>query len=302
MEDNFYTKDFNYYQLVCWQDYIKMNGLAILKELWKIEQIYHRFQGKERFLKAYVIKVSDATLASQQGINVRTVKGIIEKLEKYGLIKILSDRNDPSEVHKNRATEYLIVKPIPLPPVVRINEDYIQWFGKPVYVREIEFMKELLDEEKLHLSLQNDTPKNEIMYEKGEEKLHPKQKKKKKTNNNPSCNSSVKENSNPDNVVVLDLKVNKIISDLNQVNAFKQHDITKIVLKLMKKYPIKDLEYIANYYLQVGCNSNVRNLYPYLEYAIKHKDEYIVSKQPQEAMKQKTSDILNLIELFNNSK
>ena len=55
----------------------------------------------------------------------------------------------------------------------------------------------------------NDTPKNEIMYEKGEEKLHLNRRRKRKQTTTRLVILR-KENSNPDNVVVLDLKVNKI--------------------------------------------------------------------------------------------
>ena len=118
MQDNFYVKDFRHYQLLGWQHYLGTTAFLVLKELWAMEQTTNYHINKNAFLQSRVFSVSDKQLMELLGIGSKnTIKDAILKLEKYKLIKIISDRN---KNHIGFATEYLITKPIPIPQNIRV--------------------------------------------------------------------------------------------------------------------------------------------------------------------------------------
>ncbi|GEC90710.1 hypothetical protein [Brevibacillus brevis] len=144
----FYTMDTNFYELLGWQHYIKDCGLAVMKMLWKLEQIYHFRKQRDWETESEEVIVSDAELAELIGTSLNSIKRAIngdKKLGKiglieYGLIRPIKDRRFNK---KGEATQWIITKPIPFPEEIRTPQAFITLFGIVWCEQQIERLKEL---------------------------------------------------------------------------------------------------------------------------------------------------------------
>ncbi len=287
MQDNFYVKDFRHYQLLGWQHYLGTTAFLVLKELWAMEQTTNYHINKNAFLQSREFSVSDKQLMELLGIGSKnTIKDAILKLEKYKLIKIISDRN---KNHIGFATEYLITKPIPIPENIRVPKTLNALNGE---VRCKQIIDELISLN--HMVAESDTS-TEDNIEHGSEKDETSSSQNLPPNKEPRPKTKT---SSKGDVFYMnkDPKIRTIVESLSKVKEFQRFDIKSDVHKLHKDYSIDVLEKVAYYYEQKGQNTHVRNLYSYLKKACENIDDYLLNNDNLE----KLGDVDT--EFFKNSK
>ncbi|MCH4828061.1 hypothetical protein [Planococcus halocryophilus] len=125
----FYFKN-KMYDLAGWPNYIDFTGMYLLDKFCELEQLRH-YNPKKKVdwdIQSYWFFISDKELSDFANIKSRTtLKKHIDKLIKFNLIETKEDR---AKNHKGKATQYRIVKPLPLPPEVKFSETYIKRYGE----------------------------------------------------------------------------------------------------------------------------------------------------------------------------
>lgn len=140
----FFSLNNKLYELIGWQKKLSANHMYILKTMWDIEQTFHNSQSNRHLnwdMESFWFHLSDKDLMDLTGIKSRsTVSAKVKELVQLGLLETSDER---SKNHEGKATEYRIVKPIPLPDIISFPNIYVSRYGQNYLEEIVQELKEM---------------------------------------------------------------------------------------------------------------------------------------------------------------